>query len=102
MDIFGSALISPSVSWAINRNMASSSSRKRTRESDDEDTTEPDQMDRSGKYSNYQSGGKLFEKSEFEKARMISRRFFRYFSRDTVGRQREVATRKVQGIISPS
>ena len=30
MDIFGSALISPSVSWAINRNIVTSSNRANT------------------------------------------------------------------------
>ncbi|XP_046461676.1 uncharacterized protein LOC124208029 isoform X1 [Daphnia pulex] len=58
MDIFGSALISPSVSWAINRNIASSSNRKRAHESDDEETTEPDQLEKSDKYSNYKTGVK--------------------------------------------
>jgi hypothetical protein len=57
MDIFGSALISPSVSWAINRNIASSNNRKRAHESDDEETTEPDQLEKSDKYSNYKTGG---------------------------------------------
>ena len=58
MDIFGSALISPSVSWEINRNIVTSSNHvKRAHENDDEETSEPDQPERSGKYPNYQTGG---------------------------------------------
>ncbi|KAI9561033.1 hypothetical protein GHT06_011989 [Daphnia sinensis] len=55
MDIFGSALISPTVSWAVNRTV-SSKNLKRIHEQDDEDNAEPDQQERSGKYSNYRTG----------------------------------------------
>lgn len=57
MDIFGSALISPTVSWAVNRNI-SSKSLKRNHEQEDEDNGEPDQQERSDKYSNYRTSGK--------------------------------------------
>ncbi|XP_057372438.1 uncharacterized protein LOC130693321 [Daphnia carinata] len=65
MDIFGSALISPTVSWAVNRNI-STKSLKRNHEQDDEDNGEPDQQERLGKYPNYRTGvlaENLFRKS---------------------------------------
>ena len=79
MDIFGSALISPSVSWAINRNIVTSSNHvKRAHENDDEETSEPDQPERSGKYSNYQTGGESWKKpfTIKEKQKIVNFRFF--------------------------
>lgn len=57
MDIFGSALLSPTVSWAVNRNI-SPKKLKRNHEQDDEDISEPDQSEKLAKRKNYRTGGK--------------------------------------------
>lgn len=60
MDILGSALTSPTVSWTINRKISTTKKvQKRTQEPDEETIRHDKQpAERSGTFQTYQTGGK--------------------------------------------